>query len=106
MLLILEAASITGVGSMKRKQELLITTVDQKKEDMSNKAKTEVLKKLNNFKVQNPNNLDMHSLWQRLKSNKSFLFLCAGVHNGLSQIKIKDRNRTLTEPNQQKRMEG
>lgn len=46
-----EAASITGVGSMKRKQELLITTVDQKKEDMSNKAKTEVLKKLNNFKV-------------------------------------------------------
>ncbi|XP_056336207.1 nuclear GTPase SLIP-GC-like [Danio aesculapii] len=46
-----EAASITGVGSMKKKQELLLTTVDQKKEDMSNKAKTEVLKKLNNFKV-------------------------------------------------------
>lgn len=51
VLFILEAAAVRGTGSMKKMQDLLINTVDQKKEDMFEKAKTEVLKKFNHFKV-------------------------------------------------------
>ncbi|XP_067217463.1 nuclear GTPase SLIP-GC-like isoform X2 [Chanodichthys erythropterus] len=46
-----EAAAVTGIGSMKKRQELLITTVDEIKHDMFNKAKTEVLKKLQKLKL-------------------------------------------------------
>ncbi|XP_051728040.1 nuclear GTPase SLIP-GC-like isoform X3 [Ctenopharyngodon idella] len=46
-----EAAAVTGTGSMKRRQDLLITTVDEIKHDMFNKAKMKVLKKLNNLKL-------------------------------------------------------
>ncbi|KAL1255194.1 hypothetical protein QQF64_013255, partial [Cirrhinus molitorella] len=46
-----EAAALTGIGSMKERQELLIATVDKKKQDMFNKAKIEALKKLNNSKL-------------------------------------------------------
>ncbi|KAK9957951.1 hypothetical protein ABG768_012146 [Culter alburnus] len=46
-----EAAAVTGTGSMKKRQELLITTVDEIKHDMFNKAKTEVLKKFNDLKL-------------------------------------------------------
>lgn len=51
MLFILEAAAVTGTGSMKMRQELLISTVDKIKQDMFNEAKVEVLKKLNNLKL-------------------------------------------------------
>uniref|UniRef100_A0A8C2PXX6 Dynamin N-terminal domain-containing protein n=1 Tax=Cyprinus carpio TaxID=7962 RepID=A0A8C2PXX6_CYPCA len=46
-----QAAAVRGTGSMKKMQDLLINTVDQKKEDMFEKAKTEVLKKFNHFKM-------------------------------------------------------
>ncbi|XP_058610364.1 nuclear GTPase SLIP-GC-like isoform X1 [Onychostoma macrolepis] len=46
-----QAAAVTGTGSMKRMQELLITTVDNKKHDMFNKAKMELLKKFTNLKL-------------------------------------------------------
>ncbi|XP_051718523.1 nuclear GTPase SLIP-GC-like isoform X1 [Ctenopharyngodon idella] len=46
-----EAAAVTGIGSMKKRQEMLITTVDVIKHDMFNKAKKEVLKKFNNLKL-------------------------------------------------------
>ncbi|XP_016348146.1 nuclear GTPase SLIP-GC-like [Sinocyclocheilus anshuiensis] len=46
-----QAAAVRGTGSMKKMQDLLINTVDQKKEDMFKKAKMEVLKKLNNLKL-------------------------------------------------------
>lgn len=36
---------------MKMRQELLISTVDKIKQDMFNEAKVEVLKKLNNLKL-------------------------------------------------------
>lgn len=49
--LILEAAEVIGTGSMKKRQEMLITTVDEIKQDMFNKAKEEVLNKFNNLKV-------------------------------------------------------
>ncbi|XP_073677418.1 nuclear GTPase SLIP-GC-like [Garra rufa] len=38
-----KAAAVKGTGSMKKMQDLLITTVDEKKQDMFNKAKMEVL---------------------------------------------------------------
>ncbi|XP_026087681.1 uncharacterized protein LOC113062213 isoform X2 [Carassius auratus] len=46
-----QAAAVTGIGSMKMRQELLISTVDKIKQDMFNEAKVEVLKKLNNLKL-------------------------------------------------------
>ncbi|XP_016133332.1 nuclear GTPase SLIP-GC-like [Sinocyclocheilus grahami] len=46
-----QAAAVRGTGSMKKMQDLLINTVDQKKEDMFKKAKMEVLKKFNNLKL-------------------------------------------------------
>ncbi|XP_048058927.1 nuclear GTPase SLIP-GC-like isoform X2 [Megalobrama amblycephala] len=46
-----EAAAVTGIGSMKKRQELLITTVDKMKHNMFKKAKTEVLKKLQKLKL-------------------------------------------------------
>ncbi|XP_058608550.1 nuclear GTPase SLIP-GC-like [Onychostoma macrolepis] len=46
-----QAAAVRGTGSMKKMQDLLITTVDEKKEDMFNKAKMEVLKGFNNLKL-------------------------------------------------------
>jgi len=51
MFLILEAAAVTGIGSMKKRQELLITAVDEIKHDMFNKAKIEMLTSFNNLKV-------------------------------------------------------
>lgn len=51
MFLILEAAAETGVGSMKRRQNLLINRIDEIKQDMFNKSKMKMLKKLNNLKV-------------------------------------------------------
>ncbi|XP_016396109.1 nuclear GTPase SLIP-GC-like [Sinocyclocheilus rhinocerous] len=46
-----QAAAVRGTGSMKKMQDLLINTVDQKKEGMFKKAKMEVLKKFNNLKL-------------------------------------------------------
>ncbi|XP_048058914.1 nuclear GTPase SLIP-GC-like [Megalobrama amblycephala] len=46
-----EAAAVTGTGSMKKRQELLITTVDKMKHNMFKKAKTEVLKKFEKLKL-------------------------------------------------------
>ncbi|KAL1255206.1 hypothetical protein QQF64_013267 [Cirrhinus molitorella] len=46
-----KAAALTGTGSMKERQDMLITTVDEKKQDMFNKAKMEVLKKLKHLKL-------------------------------------------------------
>ncbi|KAK2887545.1 hypothetical protein Q8A67_015773 [Cirrhinus molitorella] len=46
-----KAAALTGTGSMKERQDMLITTVDVKKQDMFNKAKMEVLKKLKHLKL-------------------------------------------------------
>lgn len=46
-----QAAAVRGIGSMKKMQDLLINTVDQKKGDMFEKAKMEVLKKFNNLKL-------------------------------------------------------
>ncbi|KAL1255191.1 hypothetical protein QQF64_013252 [Cirrhinus molitorella] len=46
-----EAAAVKGTGSLKRMQELLITAVDMKKQDMFIKAKMEVLERLNNLKL-------------------------------------------------------
>ncbi len=43
LLLIVDALALKGPGSMKRMQQLLITTVDNIKQDMFNKAKLEVL---------------------------------------------------------------
>ncbi|XP_067267164.1 nuclear GTPase SLIP-GC-like isoform X2 [Chanodichthys erythropterus] len=57
-----EAAAVTGTGSMKKRQELLITTVDEIKHDMFNKAKMEVLKTLNTLKL-----LIMDALEKELK---------------------------------------
>ncbi|XP_051746303.1 nuclear GTPase SLIP-GC-like isoform X28 [Ctenopharyngodon idella] len=53
-----KAVAITGPGSMKKRQELIITTVDEKKQDMFNKAKNEVLKKFNNLKLYIKNELE------------------------------------------------
>ncbi|XP_051728064.1 nuclear GTPase SLIP-GC-like isoform X2 [Ctenopharyngodon idella] len=58
-----EAAAVTGTGSMKKKQDLLITTVDEIKHDMFNKAKMEVLKTLNTLKL-----LIMDALEKELKN--------------------------------------
>ncbi len=57
MLLILEAAAETGDGYLKRMKDLLVTTVDEIKQDMFNEAKKEVLKKFNNLKVVISNSL-------------------------------------------------
>ncbi|XP_059411193.1 nuclear GTPase SLIP-GC-like [Carassius carassius] len=46
-----QAAAVRGTGSMKKMQDLLINTVDQKKGAMFEKAKMEVLKKFNNLKL-------------------------------------------------------
>ncbi|XP_016396086.1 nuclear GTPase SLIP-GC-like [Sinocyclocheilus rhinocerous] len=46
-----QAAALTGTGSMKKRQDLLITTVDEIKQDMFNKAKMEVLKRFKNLKL-------------------------------------------------------
>ncbi|XP_026145564.1 nuclear GTPase SLIP-GC-like isoform X2 [Carassius auratus] len=46
-----QAAAVRGIGSKKKMQDLLINTVDQKKGDMFEKAKMEVLKKFNNLKL-------------------------------------------------------
>ncbi|XP_067221798.1 nuclear GTPase SLIP-GC-like isoform X2 [Chanodichthys erythropterus] len=46
-----KAAAATGIGSMKKRQEMLITSVDMIKHDMFNNAKKEVLKKFNNLKL-------------------------------------------------------
>ncbi|XP_058609730.1 nuclear GTPase SLIP-GC-like isoform X2 [Onychostoma macrolepis] len=46
-----EAAALTGIGSMKERQNMLINTVDEKKQDMFNKAKMEMLKKLKHLKL-------------------------------------------------------
>ncbi|KAL1255190.1 hypothetical protein QQF64_013251 [Cirrhinus molitorella] len=46
-----KAAAVKGTGSLKRMQELLITTVDEKKQDMFNKAKMEMLQQFKNLKL-------------------------------------------------------
>ncbi|KAK9962726.1 hypothetical protein ABG768_008080 [Culter alburnus] len=46
-----KAAAATGIGSMKKRQEMLITSVDMIKHDMFNNAKKEVLKRFNNLKL-------------------------------------------------------
>ncbi|XP_056124364.1 nuclear GTPase SLIP-GC-like [Rhinichthys klamathensis goyatoka] len=46
-----QAAAMTGIGSMKKRQDMLITTVDKIKHDMFNKAKMEMLKRFNNLKL-------------------------------------------------------
>ncbi|XP_050992063.1 nuclear GTPase SLIP-GC-like [Labeo rohita] len=46
-----QAAAVKGTGSLKKMQDLLITTVDKKKQDMFNKVKMEVLERLNNLKL-------------------------------------------------------
>ncbi|KAL0147379.1 hypothetical protein M9458_057322, partial [Cirrhinus mrigala] len=51
------AAALTGTGSMKERQDMLITTVDKQKQIMFNKAKTEMLKKLINLKLHIKNTL-------------------------------------------------
>uniref|UniRef100_A0A8C1AGB9 Nuclear GTPase SLIP-GC-like n=2 Tax=Cyprinus carpio carpio TaxID=630221 RepID=A0A8C1AGB9_CYPCA len=53
-----QAAAVTGTGSMKIKQDLLISTVDNIKQDMFNKAKVEVLKMFNNLKLDVKNALE------------------------------------------------
>ncbi|RXN25355.1 hypothetical protein ROHU_021556 [Labeo rohita] len=46
-----KAAALTGIGSMKERQDMLVNTVDEKKQDMFNKAKMEVLNKLKQLKL-------------------------------------------------------
>ncbi|XP_050992061.1 nuclear GTPase SLIP-GC-like isoform X1 [Labeo rohita] len=46
-----QAAAIKGTGSMKKMQDLLIATVDEKKQDMFNNAKMEALNSFNNLKL-------------------------------------------------------
>ncbi|RXN13067.1 nuclear GTPase SLIP-GC-like protein [Labeo rohita] len=46
-----KAAALTGIGSMKERQEMLVNTVDENKQDMFDKAKMEVLKKLKHLKM-------------------------------------------------------
>ncbi|XP_016410567.1 uncharacterized protein LOC107742181 [Sinocyclocheilus rhinocerous] len=46
-----KAAALRGTGSMNERQILLINTVDERKQDMFNKAKIEMLKKFNNLKL-------------------------------------------------------
>ncbi|XP_043073139.1 nuclear GTPase SLIP-GC-like [Puntigrus tetrazona] len=46
-----QAAAVRGTGSMKMKQDILITRVDDIKQDMFNKAKKEMLKKFTNLKL-------------------------------------------------------
>ncbi|XP_077051303.1 nuclear GTPase SLIP-GC-like [Siphateles boraxobius] len=53
-----QAAAVTGIGSMKKRQELLITTVDEIKHDMFNKSKIEMLEKFNNLKLHIKNALE------------------------------------------------
>ncbi|CAM4609598.1 unnamed protein product [Leuciscus chuanchicus] len=53
-----QAAAVTGTGSMKKRQELLITTVDKIKHDMFNKAKLEMLKKFKDLKLDIMNALE------------------------------------------------
>ncbi|KAK9976509.1 hypothetical protein ABG768_021714 [Culter alburnus] len=53
-----QAAAITGPGSVKKMQELIITTVDEKKQDMFNKAKNKVLKKFKKLKRYIKNELE------------------------------------------------
>ncbi len=51
VLFILEAAAVTGILSMKKRQDMLITTVDEKKQDMFNKAKMEVIERFKKLQV-------------------------------------------------------
>ncbi|KAI2653074.1 Nuclear GTPase SLIP-GC [Labeo rohita] len=46
-----KAAALTGTGSIKERQDMLVNTVNEKKHHMFNKAKMEVLKKLNQLKL-------------------------------------------------------
>ncbi|XP_039534555.1 nuclear GTPase SLIP-GC-like isoform X2 [Pimephales promelas] len=60
-----QAAAVTGIGSMKKRQELLITAVDEIKHDMFNKAKFEMLKNFNNLKMSQ----ERSNSWRDLQSN-------------------------------------
>ncbi|XP_039534558.1 nuclear GTPase SLIP-GC-like [Pimephales promelas] len=53
-----QAAAVTGIGSMKKRQELLITAVDEIKHDMFNKAKIEMLTSFKNLKLEIKNALE------------------------------------------------
>ncbi|KAK7149265.1 hypothetical protein R3I94_008784 [Phoxinus phoxinus] len=53
-----QAAEIRGAGARKKMQDLLITAVNNIKQDMFNKAKNEVLKKFNNLKLYIKNALE------------------------------------------------
>ncbi|XP_043073005.1 uncharacterized protein LOC122323324 [Puntigrus tetrazona] len=54
------AAAVKGTGSLKRMQDLLITTVDEKKQIMFNKAKMEMLKSLTDLKLMVKGALEKH----------------------------------------------
>ncbi|ROL44239.1 Tripartite motif-containing protein 35 [Anabarilius grahami] len=64
-----EAAAVTGIGSMKKRQEILISSVDKIKHDMFNNAKKEVLKKLNSLKKEH--NTALKSLQEKLEHKES-----------------------------------
>jgi len=85
--LILEAAAVTGIGSMKKRQELLITTVNKIKHDMFNKAKIEMLKNFNNLKVLISYLLRRSYIYistmTKVKLNL-LLFLCKAADKGFS----------------------
>lgn len=86
MFLILEAAKMHGKKSMEKRQELLLTTIDTIKQDMFNKAKMNVLKKVNNLKVlisHSSRQACFKTCIQLLKLNL-LLFICAAVHKGCS----------------------
>ncbi|XDV25625.1 hypothetical protein PO909_029513 [Leuciscus waleckii] len=46
-----QAAEMSGTGAVKKMQDLLINTVEKKKQDMFNKAKNEALKRFNDLKL-------------------------------------------------------
>ncbi|XP_050992005.1 uncharacterized protein LOC127181368 isoform X1 [Labeo rohita] len=46
-----KAAALTGIGSMKERQDMLVNRVDEKKHHMFDKAKMEMLKKLKRLKM-------------------------------------------------------
>ncbi|KAF4100694.1 hypothetical protein G5714_018890 [Onychostoma macrolepis] len=53
-----DAAALKGQGCLKRMQDLLQNTVDEKKEDMFDKAKKGMLKKCNELKLHITTNLE------------------------------------------------
>ncbi|XP_016146587.1 uncharacterized protein [Sinocyclocheilus grahami] len=65
-----QAAAVTGTGSMKIKQDLLISTVDNVKQDMFNKAKMEVLQRFNNLKLDIKSALE-HELQEAIERSQS-----------------------------------